>query len=241
MIGFLFSLSAIPLSAPSYYPLARSQYSTSSYYPPSSTSSSNVNALSYIQLLVFVAANAHSSLVHPVPASGHPPRTSPARSVASSNATQSETETETEPEPETEHITRYSVETPLLSVSSELYYRLLCRRDASCLAADMFIGQIKALKKILTVDAEIEGGRLSESWFESMLDRSIDPKDDSFWIDVMSPSEGALTKLREALLVGSIQGGEMFSYKDGELEWMGTETDNGCLEPAYPGVFGEIH
>ncbi|KAJ6529036.1 hypothetical protein DFH09DRAFT_1327453 [Mycena vulgaris] len=30
---------------PSYYPLARSQYSTSLYYPPSSTSSSNVNVI----------------------------------------------------------------------------------------------------------------------------------------------------------------------------------------------------
>ncbi|KAJ6601872.1 hypothetical protein DFH09DRAFT_1302057 [Mycena vulgaris] len=61
---------------------------------------------------------------------------------------------------------------------------------------------IKALEKILTVDAEIEGGRLPESWFESTLDRSIDPTDDSFCIHAMSPSEGTLTKLREALLVG---------------------------------------
>ncbi|KAJ6597580.1 hypothetical protein DFH09DRAFT_1071579 [Mycena vulgaris] len=45
----------IPLLSPtpsflvptSYYPLARSQYSTSSYYPPSSTSSSNANAISW--------------------------------------------------------------------------------------------------------------------------------------------------------------------------------------------------
>ncbi|KAJ6549213.1 hypothetical protein DFH09DRAFT_1320205 [Mycena vulgaris] len=177
------------LAPPSYYPLTCSQYSPL----PRTTS-----MLSYIQLLVLAAANAHSPLVHPLPASGHPPRTSPARSVASSNATQSETETEPEPE----NITRYSVDTPPLSVSSELYYRLLCPRDVSCSAADMFIGQIKALKKILTVDAETEGGRLPESWFESTLDRSIDLIDDSFWIHAISLSEGALTKLKEALLVG---------------------------------------
>ncbi|KAJ6600547.1 hypothetical protein DFH09DRAFT_1070335 [Mycena vulgaris] len=250
---FLQCGTAIPLSAPVLLP--------TNLLPILSTSSYNVNVtdfvqLSYIQLLVLAAAHAHLPLVHPLPASGHPPRTSPARSVASSNATQSETETEPEPE----NITRYSVDTPPLSVSSELYYRLLCPRDVSCSAADMFIGQIKALKKILTVDAETE-------------------------IHAISLSEGALTKLKEALLVGcmiicnaalqhidlsskaigmddqtssgnvtknilhapssptwdrSIRRGEMFSYKDREVEWMGTETDNG-LEPAYPEIFGEIH
>ncbi|KAJ6540814.1 hypothetical protein DFH09DRAFT_1323057 [Mycena vulgaris] len=38
----------------------------------------------------------------------------------------------------------------------------------------------------------------------------------------------------------SIPGGAIFSYKDCMVEWMGTDTEKGRLEPAYPGVFGEI-
>ncbi|KAJ6528263.1 hypothetical protein DFH09DRAFT_1094525 [Mycena vulgaris] len=243
------------LAPPSYYPLARSQYSTSSYYPPSSTSSSNVNVtdfvqLSYIQLLVFVAADAYSPSVHPLQDTlrehhlrarwRHPMLPNPKLKLNLNLNLNLDLNTLL-----VILLTRHSCLSPPNHI---IVFSVLETRPVwpqTCLLVR------SRLKKILTVDAEIE-------------------------IHVMFPSEGALTKLREALLVGraitcnaalqhidlpskairmddrcysllcgritvlraqlhmSIRGGEMFLSKDCEVEWMGTETNNGRLEPAYP-------
>ncbi|KAJ6471848.1 hypothetical protein DFH09DRAFT_1380535 [Mycena vulgaris] len=166
------------LSAPSflvptsYYPLARSQYSTSLYYPPSSTSSSNANAISWYYLSnssPSSTAGTHSPLVYPLPASGHPRRTLPARSVASSRWLFGEID--------------------FVGVLDN-EKGLCCPRDATCSAEALFVDQIEVLRETISVEEELEGSVLLESWFGSAFNTRVETKENTLWLHVMAQSPG---------------------------------------------------
>ncbi|KAJ6539802.1 hypothetical protein DFH09DRAFT_1323357 [Mycena vulgaris] len=179
------------LAPPSCYPLASSQYSTSSYYPHSSTSSSNINGANDLYVYCTSSSSASSLPTYIRPRCAlyplqetlrehhlrarwrHPMLPNPKLKLKLNLNLNLNLDLNTSLVILLTHHSYLSPPNDII-VFSVLETRPV--RPQTCLLVR------SRLKKILTVDAEIEGGRLPESWFEFTLDRSIDPKDISFWL-----------------------------------------------------------
>ncbi|KAJ6570560.1 hypothetical protein DFH09DRAFT_1464355 [Mycena vulgaris] len=180
------------LSAPSflvptsYHPLARSQYSTSLDYPPSSTSS-NANAISWY----------------------YPSNSSPSSTAGSAisllrlcdtpveHRLDMADDSDTYAMHRSQGLRRYTGwlfgEIDFVGVLDNekgLCVRLCCPRDATCSAEALFFDQIEVLRETISVEEELEGGVLLESWFGSAFNTRVETKGNTFWLHVMAQSPG---------------------------------------------------
>ncbi|KAJ6556990.1 hypothetical protein DFH09DRAFT_1317569 [Mycena vulgaris] len=69
-----------------------------------------------------------------------------------------------------------------------LCVRLCCPRDATCSAEALFVDQIEVLGETISVEEELEGGVLLESWFGSAFNTRVETKENTFWLHVMAQS-----------------------------------------------------
>ncbi|KAJ6560647.1 hypothetical protein DFH09DRAFT_1316662 [Mycena vulgaris] len=82
-----------------------------------------------------------------------------------------------------------------------LCVRFCCPRDATCSTEALFIDQIEVLRETISVEEELEGGVLLESWFGSALDTWVDTKENTFWLYVMAQSPGSYNILAKTFKV----------------------------------------